>query len=497
MNWIITKNNKSVKAKDIPQVSMDVLRREGIEHFRNGKRVIAFFGVKNKDKVILYIVMADDENSRLFVSSSVFDKEKSYQSITTEAPVFHIFEREFYEDFGIVPLNHPWLKPVRYSFNRANPSNKIENYPFFSMEGDEIHEVAVGPVHAGIIEPGHFRFMCHGENVYHLEIQLGYQHRGVEALFAEKKNPVLLHNFAESITGDSVIAHTTAYVNAIESLSNTEIPRKAMAIRAIALELERVAIHIGDLGAIANDIAYLTGSAVYGATRTLVINSLLAICGSRFGKGLIRAGGVNFDIDLKLAGQLKTTLDKVYKDVELMSETMLSQASVLSRVEKTGIVEMEKALEIGMVGPAARASGVAIDVRQDHPYGMYLYSSVHKISLQSGDVFARAYIRYVEIKQSIRFILEQLDGLSEENNISNKVGALSSESFVVSMTEGWRGEVVHTVITDKEGNISRYKIKDPSFNNWYGLALAVRDNGVSDFPLCNKSFNLSYCGNDL
>jgi len=497
MNWIITKNNKPVKTKDIPQISIDILRKDIIEHFRNGKRVVSFFGNKQKDKIVLYVVMADDENSRLFISSSLFAENKEYQSITVEAPAFHIFEREFYEDFGIVPLGHPWLKPVRYSFNRFDHSKKIDNYPFFSMAGDEIHEVAVGPVHAGIIEPGHFRFMCHGEDVYHLEIQLGYQHRGIEELFASKKNPFILHNLAESIAGDSVIAHTIAYTNSIESLSNTEISRRAMAIRAIALEMERTAIHIGDLGAIANDIAYLTGNSVYGATRTLVINSLLAICGSRFGRGLVRAGGVNFDIDFKFAEQLKITLSKVYSDIELMSETMFSQSSVLSRLEKTGVVEREKALEIGMVGPAARASGVSIDVRADHPYGMYYYSPVHKITLDNGDVFARAYIRYVEIKQSIKFILEQLDILSEKENILNKFGALASENFVVSMTEAWRGEITHTVITDKEGNITRYKIKDPSFNNWYGLALAVRGNGVSDFPLCNKSFNLSYCGNDL
>lgn len=498
MKWIISKNNQIINLNEIPVLDINELRNELIHLCRTGKRIIGFFGKNEFDAIRLYIILADDKKSELLISSSCFKEEKSYLSITNDIPAFHMFEREFYEEFGIEPIGHPWLKPLRYSKNRVDKSQKIENYPFFKMEGDEVHEVAVGPIHAGIIEPGHFRFMCNGEKVYHLEIQLGYQHRNIEQLFVE--NDRFSPHLAESIAGDTVIGHSMAYVSAIESLLNINITKKADLIRIIALEIERVAVHIADLGAIANDVAYLIGNAVFGATRTLVINTLLSICGSRFGRGLIRVGGVAFDIDAELISIITGTLDKVSEDVDRMAKTMFSSASVLSRLEKTGIITKERAREIGLVGIAARASGLTIDSRINHPLGCYSDLVIETHSFESGDVQARAYIRYLEIMQSIKLIKELLNNLNACNedllvNVSDH--SLTANSMTVSIVEGWRGEIVHAVLTDNNGKISRYKIKDPSFNNWYGLALAVRNNGVSDFPLCNKSFNLSYCGNDL
>jgi Ni,Fe-hydrogenase III large subunit/NADH:ubiquinone oxidoreductase subunit C len=496
MQWAFTRNNHVLNLADIPQLDILTLKKEIINECRNQKRVIAFFGLKKSSTVELFVVLADDESSRLLVGKALFEKEKAYPSISPEVPSMHLFEREFYEEFGILPDGHPWLKPVRYGKERFDSSLRMEDYPFFTMKGEEIHEVAVGPIHAGIIEPGHFRFSCHGENVHHLEIQLGYQHRGIEKLFLEKEKNFLPH-LAESIAGDSVIGHTTACVRALEALEDRKVSKRAHSIRAIALELERIAIHIGDLGALSGDIAYLMGNSVFGALRTEVINTSLALCGSRFGRGLIKTGGVLFDVDNDLANQMRKTLRKVYRDVERMAETMFSSANVLSRLEQTGIVPMEIAKEIGMVGPAARASGIPADIRTDHPYGVYRSFPFHKMTLQSGDVFARAYIRYVEIKQSIQYILEQLDNMYDEALFLRDSKKMKSSGFVVSLSEGWRGEIAHCIITGEKGEIARYKIKDPSFNNWYGLALAVRDNGISDFPLCNKSFNLSYCGHDL
>lgn len=488
MKWIISKNNKAVNLNEIPVLHINELKAEIIRQYKDNKRVISFFGCNEYSHTRLYVVLADDKNSELMISSARFIEAHSYISITKDLSAFHMFEREFYEDFGIEPLYHPWLKPVR----------KTENYSFFKMEGEEIHEVAVGPIHAGIIEPGHFRFMCNGEKVYHLEIELGYQHRGVEKLF-EQNNHFMPH-LAESIAGDTVIGHTLAYTNTMESLLNFKISNKAEIIRAIALELERTAVHIGDLGAIANDVAYLMGNSVFGATRTLVINCLLSICGNRFGRGLIRVGGVNFDIDKELSEKLSKTLDKVLKDVERMSETMFSSASGISRFEKTGILSKEKAQRIGMVGLAGRASGLSLDTRADHPWGWYKNLNTEKQILEDGDVFARTYIRYIEIKQSIGIIKELLNQLQDNEGDTLLVkteNSLSANTMVVSMVEGWRGEIAHVALVNNENRIFSYKIKDPSFNNWYGLALAVRNNGISDFPLCNKSFNLSYCGNDL
>lgn len=491
MNWIKTKNTDVIDIKNIPVVDFVELRGDIAEKIKLNNRVIGFFGategVNGDVQTKLYVVLADDEKSELLVSSSVFGSEqKSYQSLTQDIPAFHMFEREFYEEFNIEPLGHPWLKPVR--------NHKVE-YPFFKMDGEEVHEVAVGPIHAGIIEPGHFRFMCNGEKVYELEIQLGYQHRNVEQLFLENK---ISSHLAESIAGDTVIGHSLAYSNAMESLLNLKISDKAELIRLIALELERIAVHIGDLGAVSNDIAYLMGNAVFGATRTLVINTLLEISGSRFGRGLIRIGGVVYDIDKDLSDKISTMLDKVLNDVERMTKTMFSSASVLSRLEKTGILNKESAKKLGIVGMAARASGVELDIRIDHSWDKKL--SLSKKVLESGDVYARTYIRYEEIKQSVQIIkdlLSQLPAYENELLLGKTENCLKPNSLVVSMTEGWRGEIVHIAITNDKGELSRYKIKDPSFNNWYGLAVAVKNNGISDFPLCNKSFDLSYCGNDL
>ena len=425
MNWLITENKKRVKINEIPVLKIEELRQAIV---LLNKRVIGFFGQKENDNTKLFVVMADDENGKLYISSSIFaPDEKQYESLTKMIPAFHVFEREFYEEFGIEPVGHPWLKPMR---------DHKKEYKFFEMEGDEVHQVAVGPIHAGVIEPGHFRFMCHGEKIYDLEIQLGWQHRGVEELFLSSPS----NQLAESVCGDSVIAYNLAYSNAIETLADCEITNKAQLIRLIALEMERCAIHIGDLGAIAGDIAYLMGASIFGATRTLVINTMLEISGSRFGRGLISVGGVNFDIDKEQSQKIVSVLDKVSADVERTIKTMLKSPTVASRLEKTGVVSEEKARSLGLVGMAAKASGVNLDTRFDFPDKWY--SEIENRTIKAeGDVYSRTRLRYKEIKQSIHIIkkfLEKLEDYSAED-IASGVGSLSTNSFVVSMTEGWRG----------------------------------------------------------
>ena len=363
-----------------------------------------------------------------------------------------------------------------------------------------MHEVAVGPIHAGVIEPGHFRFMCNGETVYHLEIMLGYQHRGVENLMLERPS----NQLAESISGDSVIAYNLAYSQVMESLKGISVSNKAQLIRKLALEMERVAIHIGDLGAIAGDIAYLMGASVFGATRTLVINTMLEFSGNRFGRGLFTIGGVNFDIDDEKIKRAEKIFEKVECDAKRMVKTMLKNSTVISRLEKTGTISTEKAKEIGLVGMAARAAGLNLDSRFDFKDKWIEELKIEPVQIKgTGDVNARFKLRYKEILQSFSIIRKIFARLKECTNEPVNCGyeALNKEnskdSFAISIVEGWRGEIVHIAMTDEKGNLTRYKIKDPSFNNWYGLALAVRNNGVSDFPLCNKSFNLSYSGNDL
>jgi Ni,Fe-hydrogenase III large subunit len=471
------------------------LRNQLIEKIKAGNRLVQFFGNKNGEEIILYAVLVHDNLSKLYISSSVFTGEKDYQSITPVIPSAHLFEREFYEQFGIEPKEHPWLKPVRKGI--AGIDNIEIPYKFFNMTGEEVHEVGVGPIHAGIIEPGYFRFSCHGEKVHYLEIELGFQHRGIEDLFIKNyENPFFLTKLSESITGDTVIGHSGTFVRAMESLSNVSISRRAKSIRTIMLELERIAVHLGDISALSGDVAYLTGNSVFGALRTKIINTTMSICGNRFGRGLMTLGGVNYDISFELKNKINTTLDWLNDEVTLAAEVLFSSASVLERFEQTGVIGKDTALEIGMVGPAARASGVVIDARSDHPFDAYEYFTVHKLTLDSGDVFARAYIRYIEIQHSIKIIKEQLNNLPE-GELKSKSNTLQNDSLLVSISEGWRGEIVHVIITDSSCNLKRVKIKDPSFHNWFALALAVQEEGISDFPLCNKSFNLSYSGFDL
>jgi len=495
LNWVEIKNLQSISLHEIPRLPLDDLRSQLIEKIKSGKRLVQFFADKEPDGVAMYAVVADDNNSRLNVASSKIDAQSGYRSFTSEISSASMFEREMFEQCEITPEGHPWLKPIRHGI--AGIDQRETAYEFFSMTGKEIHEVGVGPIHAGIIEPGHFRFSCHGEKVYHLEIEHGFQHRGVEALFAKTNNhPVYLEKLSESIAGDTVIGHCGTFVRAMESAGNMSVSRTVKTIRTIALELERIAVHLGDLSALSGDVAYLTGSSVFGALRTKVINTTMSICGNRFGRGLLTIGGVNYTISSTLQDKILAMINELEDDVLLAGEVLFTSASTLERFEKTGIVEKETAREIGMVGPAARASGVAIDVRSDHPFGAYESFPVHKLTLNSGDVFARAYIRFVEIQQSIKIIRDQLNNLSDAE-LKNIVSSLQPNRFVISLTEGWRGEIAHVLLTDNDGNIKRLKIKDPSFNNWLALALAVRDEGISDFPLCNKSFNLSYCGVDL
>ncbi len=372
---------------------------------------------------------------------------------------------------------------------------KNKPYQFFKLEGEEVHEVAVGPIHAGVIEPGHFRFQCHGELVYNLEINLGYQHRGVEELLlkANQNQRIIL---SESIAGDTTIGHVFAHCNAIENLSNTQLSLRAEVIRTIASEIERIAMHLSALGGIANDVGFALPASSYGRLRTLAINSLAAICGSRFGRGLFVYGGVRFDLNETIINTVVENLKIINDDVREINKYLFSSVGALSRFEETGIVNTNLAKSIGLVGLAARASGIEEDTRINFPYGAYRYNPISMITLATGDVFARARMRAIEIEETIRFVFDQIENIPQ-GEIKSEHGRMAANSGVVSIVEGCRGEIVHIVFTDEARVLSNYKIKDPSFNNWYGLSLALRETAISDFPLCNKSFDLSYAGHDL
>ncbi len=366
---------------------------------------------------------------------------------------------------------------------------------YYRVEGEEIHEVAVGPVHAGIIEPGHFRFQCHGEVVFHLEISLGYQHRGVERALIGGPDKRTIH-YMETSAGDTSVGHATAYCQAVEALSNTKKTARAQSVRGITLELERLANHVGDLGALAGDVGYLPTSSYCGRIRGDFLNMTALICGNRFGRGLICPGGVGFDMDHAMANQLLARLNAAEVDTQIAVELLWNTPSVMARFEDVGHVPAQICQELGMVGPTARACGVRRDVRHDQPSGIFRFTQIPVSAWYTGDVFARAYVRWMEIQRSIVFIREQLQALPD-SPLRVLPEKLPPNRLAVSLIEGWRGEICHVAITGSQGRFSRYKIVDPSFHNWAGLAYGLRSQQISDFPLCNKSFNLSYCGHDL
>jgi Ni,Fe-hydrogenase III large subunit len=324
---------------------------------------------------------------------------------------------------------------------------------------------------------------------------LGYQHRGVEPLLETGDRSRAIY-VAESIAGDSVIAHASAYCGAIEALARSHKSARAQSIRGIALELERLANHVGDLGAIAGDVAYQPAAAFFGRLRGDCLNMLMTISGNRYGRGLVRPGGVAFDITPEMARELHGRTQQLERELRPVAELFFGTASVQSRLEGVGAVTRTACVTHGFVGPLARACEVHRDVRHDHPYGVFRYAQIPVATAWAGDVYARALVRWIEILRSLEFVGEQLRSLPAGGSRS-RCDELAAGEIVVAIEEGWRGEVVHVVVTDDDGQIRRHKVTDPSFRNWAALALAMPGNQISDFPLCNKSFNLSYAGHDL
>jgi Ni,Fe-hydrogenase III large subunit len=505
--WIPLRQGSATEDEEVPRID----RADFAEHVSavrgRGGRLAQLFGRRLPDgPVRLYAIVAFDQLGELEICACELTKGGlEYPCVTTHWPAAQAFEREIAEQYGVNPLGHPWLKSLRYhntDDGSPQPWGPFDadkpipgSYPFYRVGGEEVHEVAVGPVHAGIIEPGHFRFQCHGEEVLHLEIVLGYQHRGAEPLLLHP-NATRSAKVAETIAGDTSIGHGLAYCVALEGLAGVSASARAAAIRAIALEFERLANHAGDLGALGMDIGFLPTSSYLGRLRGEFLNLTLDLCGNRFGRDLLRPGGVRYDIDQAQAARLREKTNGLQKEVLEVLELLFSAPSVLARFEGTGTLSLVQAEELGLVGPAARACGCDRDVRRDHPFGAFQFAHIPVAIEKSGDVYARAVVRWLEVQRSLEFLLDMLTHLPE-GRLYNPVQSLKANCLSVGLAETWRGEAMHVAFTDGAGELSFVKVKDPSIHNWFGLAQALRGAAISDFPLCNKSFNLSYAGHDL
>ncbi len=489
--FLLLANGQSAGIKDIPVISEADFDDSCLRAIREENcRISAFFAMPdNGDVHRLTAVLADPEAKKFRVMQTAVSGK--FTSLTGSYPGFNRFERDIFESCGLLPEGHPALKPLRFTDGR------IGEMDFFAMQGKAVHEVAVGPVHAGVIEPGHFRFECMGEKVYHLEISLGYQHRGVEKLLTGTPDKRLMH-LIETAAGDSSVAAAWNICRIMESLGNIKVSDEVSLLRQCALELERCANHIGDLGALAGDVAFLPTAAFCGRIRGEYLNMSADMAGNRFGRNFLIPGGVRYGMDAsvtgKIAGKLRTVMPELWNALDLMFDS----PTVLDRFENTGTVSRETALSLGLVGVAGRACGLDINSAFDLPAEKRDMPQKIDVGNFSGDVLSRAKVRYEELKKSHEFLLAALDRLSCRTAPAVPVEfPLPGDTICVSATEAWRGELCHTVITGGDGKFKVVKITDPSMHNWEGLAMALRDEEISHFPICNKSFNLSYCGHDL
>lgn len=453
------------------------------------------------------------ERAFIHLVASVDPKAPTFPSIAAKHPAANWFEREIMDFFGLRPVGHPNLSRVAlhddwpegvWVLRKDFPADRTvarfagEFHPFRPVTGEGVFQVPVGPVHAGIIEPGHFRFGVAGEPILYLQLRLFYVHKGTEKRFEGLpwRHGVFL---AESVSGDTAVGHALAYAHAIERLTRVEPPPRARTLRVVLLELERLYNHIADIGGVATDVAFTVAASRAQVLREGLVRLQDELFGTRLMRGTIALGGVKRDLPPRGEDALRLHLNRFQKEFEELLELLTSAGSFTDRVDATGILTRQAAIDLGIVGMAARASGVDTDFRRDHPHDAYAGLRFDVPIEEGGDVRARLMVRAREIEQSLSIIrqaLETMPGRDEGALVAPLPERLPSRASALGWAEAWRGPCTHWVQTDEQGELSRVKITDPSFQNWPGIIQAAPGNIIPDFPVINKSFNFSYSGND-
>jgi Ni,Fe-hydrogenase III large subunit/Ni,Fe-hydrogenase III component G len=477
-------------------------------------------------KARLVIVFAEDRVSAegVFYNYYVFDRlgdpawvilkapiaedNPTFTSLAAEFPSVNWQEREIQDWFGLEAAGHPnprrvalhdnWpdVHPLRKSFplDTVLPPFEGERHVYRPASGEGVFHIPVGPVHAGIIEPGHFNFTVAGEPILYLQLRMFYTHKGTEKLFENLSIPRAVF-LAESVSGDSAFSHGAAFCQAIEAAAEIEVPARAQFLRTILLELERIANHIADTGAIANDVGFVIANAHAGRVRELVLGLSETLTGSRVLRGMVAIGGVRRDWQKAQVEAIENTLKIVGREFRDLVAIIQSSNSTRERLEHTGILRPVRAQMLGIVGVAGRASGIDLDVRRDHPYEAYRHLPFSVPVYHAGDVRHRLQVRMDEVGESIQIIRAAVARLPDGPHRAPAQG-IPSGRCALSAVEGWRGEILYWVRTGNENHLERCKVKDPSLNNWPALVESMEGNIVADFPVINKSFNMSYSGTD-
>lgn len=478
----------------------------------SGGRLLALWGSDERARAggyALHIALVNEEDL-LCLSLDLNAELPIYQDISGIFPVANRMQRAAFDLLGIDSRqdhdHRKWLRhgawpehcyPLRKDFDVAQCRlDEPDNYPFVQVEGQGVHEIAVGPVHAGIIEPGHFRFSVVGEKVLRLEERLGYTHKGIEKLF-ENCSLNKGSKLAGRVSGDSTVSYAWAYAMAAESIAGVTPPDRALWLRALFLERERVANHLGDLGYLGNDVALSFGFAQFWILKEQLLRNNAMLFGHRYLMDCIIPGGVAVDLTPDGKRLIEQECASLEQQVSILRHIYEEHAGVQDRYIGTGRVEPKLAAQLGLCGMAGRASSQLRDARVQFPCAPYDKLGVKMAMHCNGDVAARVSVRFDEVFESLRLQREILVNLVGGEDLAHPIDQLPANGFGIGVVEGWRGEVMVAIHTDEKGNLTRVHPHDPSWQNWPVLEHAIMGNIVPDFPLINKSFNLSYSGQDL